>query len=480
MGTTVDNHSLFVDLDGTLLNSDLLLESALQLLKQNPLYLLCLPLWLLKGRANLKHQVARRVQLRTELLPFNQPFLHYLREQSAAGRQLILISASDQKLVAAVAEQLPIFSRALGSDGTVNLKAGAKLKQIQQIAGDAAFDYAGNEAADLPIWREARQAIVVNGSPRVKKLAASQSNVARYFDSRSAATGQLARALRLHQWLKNGLLFLPLILAHQLNEPELLFRTALGFLCFSLCASSVYLLNDMLDLEADRSHDSKSRRPFAAGQLPLGLGMLLSPLLLLVAFALSLLLPTSFTQVMAIYYLLTLMYSLFLKAQAVMDVLTLACLYTLRLIAGAAAIAVVPTFWLLAFSLFLFLSLALVKRYTELSGLPGESVQPLAGRAYVASDLGWLSTLGSVSGILAVGVFALYINAEATSRLYQTPVILWLICPLLVFLIGRIWLLARRGRLHEDPVVFAITDHLSQGLVLVSGLLIWLATRSVF
>jgi 4-hydroxybenzoate polyprenyltransferase len=288
------------------------------------------------------------------------------------------------------------------------------------------------------------------------------------------------QAMRLHQWLKNTLLFLPLVLSHQLNDITLIAYSLLGFLSFGLCASSVYLINDMLDLDADRQHSSKHCRPFASGKLPLAYGFIAGPLLAAIAFSLAALLPVQFLIVLASYFLLTMVYNFFFKAIVLVDVLTLATLYTLRIIAGAAAVLVVPTFWLLAFSMFLFLSLAIVKRFTELEKLQSSARQHAAGRGYLAVDLTTLAMMGSSSGFMAVLVFALYINDEETRNLYATPELLWLLCPLLLYLVSRIWLIAQRGLLHEDPIVFALTDHRSQLIVLLCGLLVWAATGSWF
>ncbi|MFM1895789.1 MAG: hypothetical protein RLZZ385_863 [Pseudomonadota bacterium] len=471
---------LFVDLDGTLINSDLLLESLLTLIGRNPLYLLAIPVWLLRGKAHLKREIARRVALRVDLLPYNKPFLDFLREEKTRGRRLVLISASDGRLVKQVADHLDLFEAAVGSEPALNLKGRSKLAAIESMAGSSPFDYAGNERADLVIWARAANAILVNASPALQHTARARGNVATSFDPPAAGSGAWLQALRLHQWLKNSLLFLPLILSHQVRDTELLLLCTTAFLSFGLCASSVYLLNDLLDLDADRQHGSKQVRPFAAGTLSAGQGLLAAAVLLLLSALVATRLPGSFAMVLGAYYCLTLLYSFWLKQVVMIDVLVLATLYTLRIIAGAAAISVVPTFWLLAFSMFLFMSLAMVKRYTELLVLRSTSIAQAPGRGYVAGDLEILSMLGTASGFMAVLVFALYINADDTRQLYGTPEILWLICPLLLYQISRFWLLAHRGQLHDDPVVFAITDRRSLAVVTLAGLLVWAAARSWF
>jgi len=463
---------LFVDVDGTLIKSDLMFESVLLLLKHNLVYLLLIPFWLLKGRAFLKHQLAQHSELPVERLPLNEEFLAYLVAQKNAGRSITLISGSNQASVTRLGNHLKLFDAAIGSDTQTNLKAAAKLQRIQEL-NTGSFGYAGNSSADLPIWAAAQQVIMVNcNDALVKRL--GNDTILR-FDTASSTLQKLWQAMRPHQWLKNLLVFIPLVLSHQANQIELLMLVSIGFISFSLCASSVYLLNDMLDLNSDRQHHSKSQRPFASGELPLAAGFLAVPGLLLVAFAVALLLPAAFLAVLFSYWLLTSLYSFFLKRLFLVDVFTLAVLYTMRIAAGAAAISIITTNFLIAFSLFLFLGLAMVKRVTELVNL-AESEQSLVdGRAYGTEHTTLLSLLGVGSSGIAVLVFAFYINAEDTTRLYGSPIVLWLICPLLLYLLARIWQQARAGRLDEDPVLFAITDRVSQLIILLCGVLMWLA-----
>ncbi len=466
---------LFVDLDGTLIHTELLFESLLRLIRRNPLYLAVIPFWLLRGRAWLKHQLARRVQIDPAGLPYNEEFLTWLRQQRTGGRAMTLISASNQLYVDAVSENLGLFEAAVGSDAETNLKSRRKLRRIEAIAGGGDFAYAGDSRADLPIWSRAKQIVMVNCAPAVSRRFASRENDVLNFGSAGAVFRPLLRAIRPHQWLKNTLLFVPLILSHQLTQPELLFASAIGFIGFCLCASSVYLLNDMLDLDSDRAHRTKRKRPFATGELPLAAGFVAAPALLAGAFLVSSVLPADFRLALLIYWLLTCLYSFALKRIFLVDVAALATLYALRVAAGAEAIEVVTTNFLIAFSLCFFLGLALVKRVTELVNLQSQATEDINGRAYRRSHEPLLSAIGGLASIMAVVVFAFYINAPATTRLYGSPLILWLICPLLVVLLGRIWRLARAGRLHEDPVLFAVEDRFSQLIVLFTGVLIWLA-----
>ncbi len=464
---------LYVDLDGTLINSDLLLESFLELIKHNLLMLFLAPFWLFGGKANLKHQIASRVELRADLLPYNVDLLTYLRAQKASGRKLVLISASNEKLVKAVAAHLDLFDEAIGSSAEVNCSGKRKLAKIKET--DPEFVYVADEKIDLEVWAEAYAAVPVNASASLQRQVAAITRIEDTFDHPGKGFRPYLKALRLHQWLKNTLVFLPLALAHQLVNPMLVLHTITAFLCFGLCASSVYVLNDLLDLPSDRQHRSKNKRPFAAGDVPLLHGLLISPVLLICAFSLALLLPTAFILVLAFYYLCTGLYSFRLKRIMLVDVIVLATLYTIRIISGAAAISIVPSFWLLAFSMFLFFSLAVVKRYTELDYLRTAGISQSEGRGYYAQDLSIMAIFGVASAFLSVMVFALYINNEETSGQYLTPEALWLICPLLLYMVTRIWLLAARGQIEEDPIVFALKDRISQIVTLVCGLLLWLA-----
>ncbi len=468
---------LFVDLDGTLLRTDTLYESALRLLKRNPLYAALLPIWLLGGRANLKRQIASRIDLNVANLPYHKPFLAYLRQQRNAGRRLILASGSDTTYVQAVADYVGLFSNILASDGTTNLTGSKKLERIRGFAGDSSFDYAGNAREDLTILSASDRAILINPSSGVLRSARLQGIEPEVIDDRTGPFWQaVLRALRPHQWLKNLLLFIAPLMAHRIAEPAILGQAILGFVAFGLCASSVYVLNDLLDLSDDRLHPRKKNRPFASGDLPIGLGLALIPLLLAAAFAISLLLPIAFTGVLATYYTITLAYSLCLKRAALVDVVVLAALYAVRIIAGAAAVSIALSSWLLAFALFLFLSLAMVKRYTELLTIERLGRRTAAGRGYEIGDKEILSQFGSASGFLAVLVLALYVNSENVADLYRWPAVIWGLCPLVLYIVMRMWFLARRDGLQDDPVVFVLTDWRSLLACATGGLLLLVAT----
>ena len=467
---------LCVDLDGTLIRTDLLLESTLALLKQNPLYLFVLPFWLLGGRANLKRRIAQRTTVDISTLPWD-PRVIQLLEAERGRRALVLCTASDHVLADAVAQHLGCFERVMASDGSRNLSGRRKAEALVKAYGERGFDYAGNETRDLAIWAHARQAWVVNAGDELAERAGKVSEIASVLPRERASLRTWLKALRVHQWLKNVLVFVPLLAAHQFLQPVAVAHAIAAFIIFGVCASSVYVLNDLLDLGVDRAHPRKRKRPFASGRLPLVAGIAMAPLLTIVAFAAAYLLNPRFVLVLLGYYVLTLAYSLYLKRIAMLDVLVLAGLYTVRIIAGSAAIGTGLSFWLLAFSMFLFLSLALVKRYTEVAVQPGNGHEQIKGRGYAASDAVLLATLGGASGYLSVLVLALYIDSTASAALYRHPQWLWLMCPLLLYWISRVWIIAHRGAMHDDPVVFAVTDNVSRAVLVLGALVALLAIR---
>lgn len=467
-----DVFPLCVDLDGTLIKTDLLIESLLCLLKRNPLFIFLAVFWLCKGKANLKQNIALRVDLDVTLLPYNQRLLEFIHQEQSRGRPIFLATACHRKYANQVSTHLGIFNGVLATENDLNLSGKRKLAQLRSMFGKAGFDYAGNDKADLPIWREARKAVIVDATPRVRREAEKNSAINIAFQDKGSYFRSLAKALRLHQWLKNCLVFVPLVTAHLLGNSVADIRAVLAFLAFCLCASSVYLLNDLLDLSADRRHLQKRERAFASGKIPLIHGVILIPILLAAAIVISIWLPAIFLGVLGVYYVSTLIYSFWAKQTVVLDIILLAGLYTLRILAGAAAILVIPSFWLLAFSMFIFLSLALVKRYSEMLAMLRAGDQKAVGRGYVVSDMSLLQSIGTASGYMSVLVVALYINSPEVHQHYQAPYFLWMICPLLLFWITRVWIKTHRGEMHSDPVVFAATDKVSlmMGLVAVLGI----------
>lgn len=448
---------LCVDLDGTLLNADLPVETVLMLIRKNPFYIFMLLFWLLRGMPYAKTEVAKRVAVDAAALPYNQVFLDWLKEEKAAGRPLYLCTGSPWLIAETIAAHLGIFDGVMATGTDKNLTGKNKAAVLVEKFGDKSFDYCGNEAKDIAVWRHSRAAVVVNAGPALEKRAAAVTQISRVFPSRPArGWPMLLKAMRPQQWAKNLLVFVPLITAHRVADMEAARSAAIAFSAFCFCASSVYLLNDMLDIEADRRHPQKSARPFAAGALSLPLGILALAGLLGVAAFLAQALPHDFRLALAGYYLLTVLYSFRFKNIAVVDTLCLACLYTARIIAGAAAVGVPLSFWLLLFSVFFFLSLAWVKRCTELI-----AVKEMPHRGYRAADLPVLKVFGIASGYLSVLVLAFYIDSTAVTALYSRPQMIWLLCLLVFFWISRVWLKTHRGEMHYDPVVFALKDKTS-------------------
>ena len=467
---------LCVDLDGTLIRSDLFVESLFALLGKNVAYLFLIPVWLMRGKAHLKHQIAQRVDLDVTLLPYHGPFLSYLREQRAAGRRLVLVTATHQKYAREIAAYLGLFENVLATDDTTNLSGTDKRARLTADYGAHGYDYAGNSRKDLKVWSEARRAVVVAPDRGVKAGAERLATLERSFDEDKGRVKDYLRAMRPHQWIKNLLVFVPLIASHKVHDLALLLDAALAFSSFSLCAASVYLLNDLLDLEADRHHPRKRRRPFAAGRISVVRGSLLIPVTLILAFALALMtLPPAFGAALGVYYLMTVAYSLRLKRVLMLDVVVLAGLYSIRIVAGTLAIAETHSFWLLAFSMFIFLSLAMAKRCAELSAMQSLAEDRVKGRGYRRSDLEMVQSLGASSGQIAVLVLALYIVQDGSYEAYSRPEVLWLLCPLLLYWIGRVWIFAHRGWLHEDPVVFALRDRMSWWIGASALAIIWLS-----
>ncbi len=471
MSEPVTNIPLFVDLDGTLIKSDSLLESVLILIKSNPLTLFLLPFWLMTGRAGFKQRVAERVSLASCALPVNEEFYAFLELQKE--RELTLISASNQKVVDEIAQHFDLFSNCIGSTEAHNLRGHNKLEMIYKLCNNGDFSYAGNSSVDLPIWEQASEVIMVNCPPGLRTRLKNSSGLLS-FDAPSPWPGQLWQAMRPHQWLKNGLLFVPLILAHQANDIDLLVRASIAFISFSLCASSVYLLNDLMDLAADRQHKQKKSRPFAAGTLSLQLGIIAHFLLLATAFALAFTLPIGFVAVLTGYWILTALYTVLLKRILLLDLIVLAQLYTIRLVAGAAAVSVVASPWLLGFSMALFFSLGIVKRVTELIKADSADRQ-LPGRAYKGDHRRLLTLIGTLCSLAAVVTIGFYITSEEALRLYSEPMMLWPICILLFLVLYRLWGFALGGRLEEDPVLFAISDHPSQLATALMFVVLYLA-----
>lgn len=461
---------LCIDCDGTLIHTDLLLEGTLKLIKKKPWILPILPIWLLKGKAYLKSRIAEQVSFDWEHLPYCTEIVELAQQARTQGRQVILVSASPTSWIDGIAQYLGIFNGTM-STTEINLAGANKAKALVYAYGDKGYEYAGNSSADLPVWKHASQGVVVSNSRQLINRAKACTVISVVYSPKKATVFTYLKAIRVHQWLKNLLVLVPLFAGHQAHDLNAISTAVAAFFAFGLCASAVYVLNDLLDLEADREHVRKRNRPFASGSIPVLHGVLIAPILLIGAIFFSVSLPRVFGAVLVFYFLLTLLYSFWLKRQVIVDVLLLAGLYTVRIVAGAAATAITPSFWLLAFSMFIFLSLAIVKRHSELSISLKSEKKKAAGRGYVIGDLPILASLGAAAGMASVMVLALYINDPATLKLYPNSLWLWLVPPIFLYWISRLWLKTCRGEVDDDPVVFAIRDW--QSLVVGIMLLIF-------
>lgn len=463
MTSTIDNGGqvIAVDLDGTLVHTDTLHESALQLLRDNAIYLLHLPFWLLAGKAFLKQKLADSVELNPATLPYNIQLIDWLKQQKQLGHRLVLCTATNRRVAQRIADHLRLFNEVIASDGENNLVGSRKKAALDEAYGEGKYIYAGNSSDDIHVWNGASKGIVVNASSSVFAKARTITEIHRYFPSLPVTLSAWCQVFRIHQWLKNLLVFVPLLAAHGLNETDSLIKLVVAFISFSLCASAVYITNDLLDLENDRQHPRKKHRPFASGLVPISYGVLSALVCGLVGLAVSVCVGRYFPAWIFLYFTLTFVYSAKLKKIALIDCLTLAALYTIRIVAGAAAVSIPLSFWLLAFSTFIFLSLAFVKRYAELQVQSLEGKDKAHGRGYYVTDASLIQTMGITAGYAAVLVLALYLQGETVATLYHTPEFIWGSVPLMLFWISWIWLKAHRGLMNDDPLVFAVKDKAS-------------------
>lgn len=447
--------TLIVDLDGTILRSDMLLETFWSAFAED----WCSPIHagaaLLKGKAALKRYLAEASQVDVSSLPYDPDVLTYVRAWRADGGKSVLVTATDQELAQRIAAHLGVFDAVHGSDGQTNLKAEKKAIFLQE--NYPGFVYIGDATSDIPVWSAATKAITVNASANLQRAADQAAPEAEHLRTATFGLRPYVEALRPHQWLKNCLIFLPILVSHQITQISIA-QALLAFIAFSLIASSVYVVNDLLDLRGDRAHPRKRNRPFASGTVPLAHGPWMFGGALLLGLIVALALGTEFLLVMLGYYAVTLAYSLSLKRRAIIDICALAGLYTLRVIAGGAATGISLSIWLLAFSIFLFFSLASVKRQAELVLNSEKAGQKIVGRGYQTEDREIISMMAMSSGYISVLVLALYLNSDAVQQLYAQPFYLWGTCCVLLYWVSRNVLLAHRGHMHDDPVIFAIKD----------------------
>jgi 4-hydroxybenzoate polyprenyltransferase/phosphoserine phosphatase len=470
---TAHERPLCVDLDGTLVNTDTLWECVLWLLRRRPWLLFVAPFWLLAGKAAFKRKVAERATLDPASLPYRHDLVDALRQIKLSGRKVVLATAADQAIAEGVAEHLGVFDEVLSSNGTDNLRAATKRERLASQYRQSGFDYVGDSHADLRVFEGATRGYLVGPSPRVAARARNKGNVT-IVSSRPSVLRALLKELRLHQWAKNALVVVPVVVAPGVPSLALVGRALLAALAFSLCASAGYVWNDLLDIEADRAHPTKRARPFASGTLPVAFGPPLFIGLLALSFALSMLtLPARFTLMLVLYFAGTLSYSLYLKRMLIVDVIVLAGLYTHRILAGGIATGIPISSWLMGVSLFFFVSLAFAKRYVELAAHEGEG--KIKNRDYYKVDLHMIGAMGPASGFLAALVFSLYVEMGSHVNTYAEPVVLWLVVPLALYWVTRVWILTGRGQMQDDPVRFALKDGVSLLCGLAVGLVFALA-----
>jgi 4-hydroxybenzoate polyprenyltransferase len=468
---------LIVDLDGTLIRSNLLIETCFAAIGRDSHIAFSAIRSLAFGKAELKKIFADNVDFDPALLPYDEAVLRLVREAQEAGREVYLASASNDRLVAAVAEHIGLFTGWMASGDSRNLSGRSKAAMLVERFGSGGFDYIGNDRADLAVWRHAAVAITVRVSRITRgKLERSHANVI-HLKSDRPTLKQWAMLLRVHQYAKNGLLLVPLLTAHAFDLQSLI-HALLGVVAFSACASGVYLLNDLIDIQADRLHPTKQFRPLASGTIPVGYAVAVMPVLFLVSAGIALCVSFQFLLILFGYFLLTTAYSLLLKRKMIIDVVTLAGLYSIRVFAGAIAIDVVMSEWLLGFSMFIFMSLALIKRYVELALRLDLGMPDPKNRNYKLSDLPLVAMMAAACGFNAVTVLALYLSSPDVHLLYRTPRLLWLLCPVIMYWISRMLLMAHRRFVPEDPIIFAVRDRVSL-VTLAICLLITLAASLV-
>lgn len=449
---------LCVDLDGTLVRSDMLLESVLILARQSPWSLFKLPLWVFKGKSELKHQVAVRCDLSDAVIPYNQEIVEYV-ESERATRKTVLVTGSHQSIADLVQQQTGLFDEVKGSDSQINLTSHRKRDWLVQEYGDQGFDYIGNDADDLDVWPASREAMVVSTTNGIATN--PTQSFAKVFELPQTKISDYFSLLRVHQWSKNVLVLVPFALDQRFGDWSATWNIVVAFFAMCLLASLTYIINDMLDLHADRQNATKSKRALASTRISLIDGAKAAFVLGIAVLALSFFLPAAFNLILVSYAIMTLSYSFVFKRVAILDVCMIAALHTLRVVGGTVAITAEWSFWLLAFSMFIFFSMALAKRVAELINLQNNDKDRTLGRDYRVSDLPVLIASGVSTGFLSVLIIALYINSDKVRVMYSTPEFLWLVCPILMYWIGRLWMITARGGMHEDPIIFAMRDRTS-------------------
>lgn len=455
---------LCVDLDGTLVRTNTLIESLFGILRDHPWQALKVPVWLMRGLPYAKQQIQSLHRINVERLPYNQDVLDFIHREKSKGRRIILVTASTENVAARVAEHLRCFDEAHGTRANLNLKGQAKARLLTERFGSRGFDYLGDSHADIPVWEQARTPISVNSA----SFKVNGREIEHISDSSHPMRTPVlyAKTMRVHQWVKNVLVAVPLLASHKIFDPRLLMHCIGAMLALSCLASSTYILNDLFDLESDRKHRTKASRPIPSGNVPLSNAIFLALILGILGVLIASRISAGTLALCLLYVVCTISYSMWLKRKLLVDTLMLAALYTLRVLIGGAATEIPISFWLLAFSVFVFFSLAVVKRVIEISAAPAGSIT--SGRGYFSGDMYVLTDLGITSAFVATAVFALYINSNEVQLLYANPKVLWTLCPVILYWFSRIWILAHRGRIHDDPIIFLFKDRISYLLAAIA------------
>lgn len=463
---------LFVDLDGTLIKSDLLFECLVPIIKNYFYALFLAPFWLLKGKAYLKDKFSDLVSINPEILPYNNNVLEYIRKEKENGSKIILATASNIKLAKSISDYLGIFDDVIASSKEENLKGKNKLNKIKLYIENnntnKEFSYIGDSEADVKIFNETNIPIVVGNKNVFNKIKSKNDKTTFVDGENDFSLKKFFKMIRTYQWVKNFLIFLPLILAHKFLDVNLLLKALVAFFSFSFLASSVYIINDIMDVESDRIHPSKKNRPIASGAVKISSALKVAFILMPLSFIISIFLGKEFLFVLLTYFITTSCYSFYLKKIMLVDILILSLLYTVRIFAGGVALNIYLSPWLFMFSLFFFFSLACAKRYSELYAVRNNLQDEIKGRGYQAQDLEQIQIFGSSSGYIAILIFALYIQSDISMKLYKTPSFFWALCPIMLYWISRVWLLSHRGQMTQDPIIFALKDKVSYVVLILS------------
>ncbi len=456
---------LCVDLDGTLIKTNSLFEALLIALKKNPLRVFPLVGACFQSKAHVKHLLGEYIKDEPHSWLYNEELIAFLRDEHSKERTLILATASDHAIATSIAQELGIFDEVIASTVFAPVNASTKYKVLQQRFGKTSFSYAGNSHADLSVWNIAASAVLVHTPKRIASLVQKSCRVEAEFPLPETRTlKNIIREIRIHQWLKNLLLFIPPIMAHQIHHPYIFLQTTAGFFSFSFLASSMYIMNDLLDMHADRTHETKRMRPIALGTISAQDAIKIALLLVSASIALALfILPPAFLFVLLAYIVINALYSLRLKKVPYIDITVLASLYVLRIIAGGAATNIPTSVWLFFFAGCFFFYLASLKRVIELLHL--KQPQDIApGRGYRKQDTAFLIRLGVAFSILSLVILGMYVGSTNVTHLYARPYLLLALLPLLALWMIRMWHLALAKKLPDDPVLFTSKDAISYGI----------------